>query len=202
MSAWWSMAVAGGAAGLGVAVPLGGVGVLLLKEGMLGWRRGLAAAAAVACVDGAFAAGAVLAGSVVSGVLAGHERPVRWCAALVLAVVAVRGLLALRRPESGPAPEPPASRIFLRFVGLTAVNPTTMVYFVALAAALRGRIGGGALLGAFVAGVLLASLVWQVGLAMVGATAGARLGPRARRWTYILGNGLVLCYAALLATSG
>ncbi|GIG56472.1 hypothetical protein Lfu02_08440 [Longispora fulva] len=192
------MAAAGGAAGLGVAVPLGGVGVLLLQEGMLGWRRGLAAASAVACVDGAFTAGAVLAGSAVSALLAGHERPVRWAAALVLAAVAVRGLLGLRRPVGPPSTAPPAARIFLRFVGLTAVNPTTMVYFAALAAALPGRIGGGGPLGVFVAGVLVASLAWQVTLAAVGATVGARLGTGARRWTHVLGNALVLGYAVLL----
>ncbi|WP_412544081.1 LysE family transporter [Longispora sp. K20-0274] len=201
MDAWWSMAVAGGAAGLGVAVPLGGVGVLLMREAMLGWRRGLAAAGAVACVDGAFAAGAVLAGSAVSAALAGHERQVRWAAAVVLAAVAVRGLLVLRRPAAGPVADPPAARIFLRFVGLTAVNPTTMVYFVALAAALRGQLGGGPLLGVFVAGVLLASLAWQVALAVFGATVGARLGSTARRWTAIGGTALVLGYAVVLATS-
>ena len=65
------LAVAGCAAGLGVAMPLGAIGVLILREGMLrGYRSGLAAATGVATVDTLYCLGALLAGAALSPVIA------------------------------------------------------------------------------------------------------------------------------------
>src|SRR3954469_5919167 len=90
---------AGALAGLGVALPLGAIGVLLVREGITGgWRPAFAAGTGVALVDGAYAAGAVALGTAVTGVLAGRERAVQLVGAVVLVAVAVHGLLALRRP--------------------------------------------------------------------------------------------------------
>ncbi|KGM15252.1 hypothetical protein N867_10520, partial [Actinotalea fermentans ATCC 43279 = JCM 9966 = DSM 3133] len=84
----------GALVGLGVAMPLGAIGVLLLQTGV---RRGFRVAAAgglgVATVDLVYAVVAVLAGAAVAGALAGHERPVRVASALVLGAVAATGVL-------------------------------------------------------------------------------------------------------------
>src|SRR3954451_22980481 len=137
---------AGALAGLGVALPLGAVGVLVVQGGITGgWRPAAAAGTGVALVDGAYAALAVAAGTGVAGALAGRERLVQVAGAVVLVAVAVRGLLALRRPvePSGAAGgSVPHRRVLLRFVALTAINPTTAVYFVVLTAGLR-TVGGG-----------------------------------------------------------
>lgn len=92
----------------------------------------------------------------------------------------------------------PPVRAFLRFTALTAVNPTTALYFAALVTGGSGPRGGpgGA---AFVAGVLVASLLWQQGLAAVGVSVGARLSPRARALSHCVGYGLVVCYALRMA---
>ncbi|WP_395292883.1 LysE family transporter [Kitasatospora hibisci] len=205
-------ALAGVGAGLGVAVPLGAVGVLLLEEGRRGRAAAVSAACAVAVVDMAYAALATALRSSLASVLSGWEAWARAVAAVVLVLVAVRGLLGLRRePAVGPPPGPgdagaavtaPAGSgpAFLRFAALTAVNPTTALYFAAL---VTGG-GAGALSGgsydvasgvAFVAGVLVASLAWQQLLAAVGVSLGARLSPRVRRVTYCVGYGLVVYYA-------
>ncbi|OKI16373.1 hypothetical protein [Streptomyces sp. CB03911] len=220
--------LAGGAAGLGVALPLGAVGVLLLEEGRRGWRAAAGAAAAVALADLLYAALAVTVGTRVSALLAGWEVWTRSASAALLGAIAVRGLLALLRPRERPgAPAEEgaggvagagdggpgaggAAPAFVRFLLLTLVNPATALYFVALVSA--GGAGGpggaggsgaatGALAGAaFAGGVFVASLAWQQVLAGLGALAGARLtGPVARTLTYGAGYGLVAYYAVRLA---
>jgi len=220
-----SAGAAGLAAGLGIAVPLGAVGVLLVSEGMArGWRPGVAAACGVATVDLVYASAATAAGAAVASALAGRETAVRLVAATVLAVVAVRGLLAARAPSgvtsSGVTTggvttggvttggvttggeddhRPGALRSYWRFVAVTAVNPLTALYFVALAVALGDRIAGTAAAAAFVLGVGIGSLAWQLVLAGMGAGAGSLFGPRGRRWTALVGNGWVLVLAVAVA---
>jgi len=201
-------AAEGVAAGLGVAMPLGAIGVLLLQEGRRGWRPAAGAAAAVAVVDGLYAAVAVLVGPQVAQALAGYEGWVRAVSAVLLAGIALRGLLSLRAAaavDAGPGPgEGSAGRSFLRFALLTLVNPLTALYFTALTTA-RGSGGGGGSAAAgtvFVLAVFTASLLWQQLLAAGGALAGARMGPGVRRATYAIGYGLVAFLAVRLAWAG
>ncbi|MBW5487033.1 lysine transporter LysE, partial [Streptomyces bambusae] len=103
------------------------------------------------------------------------------------------------RPATKGSP-PGAARAFARYVGLTAVNPTTALYFAALTTAQGAALGAGpAAAGAFLAGVGLASLAWQQLLANVGAFAGDRISGTARAWTFRLGYGLVAAYAVKIA---
>ena len=197
--------LAGVIAGLGVAMPLGAIGVLLVQEGITrGWRPAAAGATGVALVDFGYAAVAVLAGTLVSGALAGHERPVRLVGAAVLVLLAARGLLALRRPGSSRSTalaEVPPGRVLGRFVALTAINPLTAVYFVVLTAGLGDGVAGGGRATAFVLGVFAASLSWQLVLAAAGALAGTRLPAWARTATSLAGYVLVVGYAVRLAVA-
>jgi arginine exporter protein ArgO len=210
-------ALAGLVAGIAVAMPLGAIGVLLVHEGMTGgWRTAAAGATGVALVDLAYCALAVLAGTGLSRALAGWDRAIHLTGALLLVAVAGRGLLALRRerpqqrsqqrsrePE-GDSVRPAAGsdrawRVGARFVGLTAVNPLTAVYFVALAAGLGRALDGWPAASAFVLAVFAASWAWQLTLAGFGALAGARLPARTRQVTGVVGYVVVLGYAAHLA---
>jgi arginine exporter protein ArgO len=201
---------AGVLAGLGVALPLGAVGVLLLQEGMLRGRRpALLGATAVATVDLAYAAAAVVAGGLVTALLAGREREVRLTAAVVLAGLALRGLAGTRTsttrvgpPTAGAGAGAGAGTAYWRFLGLTALNPLTAVYFAVLAAGLGERVRSAPSATAFVLGVFAASLAWQTVLALVGTELGARLPAHARAWTSRLGYGVVLALAVALALSG
>jgi arginine exporter protein ArgO len=193
---------AGALAGLGVALPLGAVGVLIVQEGITGgWRPASAAATGVALVDGAYAAVAVAAGAGVTTALAGLERAIQLVGAVVLLAVAVRGLLALRTPAGRTTPGAPApgARVLRRFVALTAVNPMTAVYFVVLTAGLGGIVADAASGAAFAAGVLVASLAWQLTLAAAASLAGARLPSWLRLATSLAGYLVVVGYAARLA---
>ncbi|MCV2393152.1 LysE family transporter [Actinotalea sp. M2MS4P-6] len=198
-------------AGLGVAVPLGAVGVLLLRTGIVdGWRVAASAALGVASVDLAYAAVATVAGSAVVVVLAGREHTVRLVGAVVLVLLAGRGLWGAwraRRSPVGPdaAVVRPAAagvrRTWARFVGLTALNPLTVVYFAVVAAGLATRWVGVGERVTFVIGVGVASAAWQLVLAGVGAYAGAKAGPGTRLALGVAGDLVVLGLAVALALS-
>ncbi|MCB5164854.1 LysE family transporter [Streptomyces bambusae] len=226
MSELTTTALAGAAAGLGVAMPVGAVGVLLVQQSMRGPRRAaVAAAAAVAVVDMAYAALATAVGPMVSSALSGREAWVRLLSAAVLLAIAAHGLLSSRTslaapgaPAAEPAPDGGAGtlRTFLRFAGITLVNPTTALYFAALTTAQGSSLDGGAAGAVFVGAVFAASLGWQQLLVTAGSFAGSRIsaaarawtagsfaGSRisaaARAWTFRVGYGLVAVYAVKIA---
>ncbi|MFF3287168.1 lysine transporter LysE [Streptomyces sp. NPDC003023] len=212
MSELWTTATAGAVAGLGVAVPVGAMGVLLIQQSMRGRRGAVAAASAVAVVDMAYAALATVLGPLVASALSGVEAWVRLASALVLAAIAAHGLLASRTAalpardaaaaaadggtEAGGAS---AVRVFTRFAALTLVNPTTALYFAALTTAQGSALSGGVAGAVFVTGVFVASFVWQQLLVAAGGFAGARISDTARAWTFRVGYGLVAVYAVKIA---
>ncbi|MFI2753676.1 LysE family transporter [Cellulomonas sp. P22] len=216
----------GAVAGLAVAVPVGPVGVLLLREGMVhGTRVAVGAACGVAVVDAGYAVLAVAVGVPVAEALAAHRELVRLVSAAVLGGVGVHGLVGLWRarrapswsavPSSGLDREIDAAlrtrarpgRSFVRFVALTAVNPMTALTFATVAVGAVAGLGGddpggpGARLGAaFVVGAGFASLAWQLAVAAGGGALGRRLGATARTVTSALGSVAVVVLAVVLAT--
>jgi arginine exporter protein ArgO len=199
----------GVAAGLGIALPLGAIGVLIVREAVeRGLRPAVAAAAAVALVDFGYAVLAVALGQRLAEQLAGYERVIQLVGAIALAAVVVVGLRSLWRTSRGPVPgapdEPvpgaPSTRVFVRFLVLTAVNPMTAVYFVALTAGLSDRVTGGGAGLAFAVGVLVGSLSWQLVLAFGGALAGGRMTSGIRIGVSLVGYAIVAGYAVRLAT--
>jgi arginine exporter protein ArgO len=227
----WTPFAAGLAAGLGIALPLGAIGVLILREGVeRGIRVAGVAALAVASVDFGYALVAVVVGERIADALSGVERGDQVVGALALTtvvVVGIRDLLrsipgrALGQRAVGGAPtaagatttsttagtRPPDLialpvgyvSTFLRFVGLTAINPMTAVYFVALTAGLSQRLAGPGAGTAFAVGVFLGSLAWQMVLAIGGATAGSRMSERVRVGVSLTGYAIVAGYAVKLA---
>ncbi len=197
---------AGLLAGLAIALPLGAIGVLIVREGVeRGLRAAVPAALAVACVDFAYALLATLLGARVGQALAGWERAVQLVGAVALSVVVVVGIRATVRAARAPVGGPdvtaplPAGHVFARFVALTAVNPMTAVYFVALTAGLSDRLTGGAAGMAFALGVLVGSAAWQLVLAVGGAVAGGRMTPGLRVGVSLAGYAIVAGYAVRLA---
>ncbi|WP_326590949.1 LysE family transporter [Streptomyces sp. NBC_01294] len=280
-------ALAGAVAGLGVAMPMGAMSVLLLQEAMRSRRTAVAAAAGIAAVDLGYAALATATGPWVASHISPVEAWVRLASAAILLTIAAHGLSkahptsltpnpappapnpaspaleargpgrspdlsaaqapparpapnpaspafeargpgrspdlsAAQAPPARPAPNPappafeargpgrspasgtgtgtrPAAKAFARYVGLTALNPTTALYFAALTTAQGATLRTGPAGAAFLLGVGLASLLWQQTLAVLGSLAGARISDTARVWTFRLGYGLVAAYALKIA---
>lgn len=201
------------AAGLAVAMPLGPVGVLLLREGVQrGPRDAWPAAAGVALVDTHYCLLAATIGAAASpfidtlgvwpGVIGGS-------ALLVIAAPGLwRGTVGGTRTAPGSpteaAPPPPLGAgtgtggpaRFLTFVGLTLVNPATLVYFAALVAGLPQVAGDATSVLVFVAAVGLASLAWQVLLVCAGGILHRRARPGLQRATVVAGNSVVALLGA------
>ncbi len=193
----------GVAAGYGIAVPVGAIAVLIMD---LGIRRGFlpafAAGAGAATADLLYASLAVMGGTALATTVESIGGPLRIVSGLVLLVIGVLGLARSGRSGNATAAETRSadlSRTYGRFVGLTVVNPTTVVYFgaVVIGLGVAGNLspGEGAL---FVTGAFLASLSWQTVIAAVGAFAGHRLSIRARRLVSVLGNVVILVFAIVI----
>jgi arginine exporter protein ArgO len=195
---------AGCLAGLAVAVPVGAVGTLIiLTAASRGWRIGAAAGLGTATADGLYAGLAVLFGTAITPVLAGKAAPLRWGSAIVLVVlgaVMIRSAFRQQVAESGGSVVTFATPVSAYFtvLGITVVNPTTVIYFAALiVGAPPGQLSDLAERFAFVAGVGLASAAWQVLLAGGGSVLDRFLsGSSARRWTTVVGGCVVVLLAA------
>ena len=88
-------------------------------------------------------------------------------------------------------------RAYLGVLGLTLLNPATIVYFAALVLG-RGGAGGGVW---FVAGAFLASASWQLLIAGSGALVGRLLtGERGRRITALVSSVVIAILAVGLIT--
>jgi threonine/homoserine/homoserine lactone efflux protein len=196
--------IAGALAGYAIAVPVGAIAILIIDTGMRrGFRHAAAAGAGAASADLAYASLAVVAGTAVAAILAPIQPWLRIVAVVALLVIGGRGLLASLRATRAAAPQPTGSvrATYLRFLGLTILNPATIVYFAALILGLGDFGSGPVQRAAFVAGAFLASLSWQTLLAVVGAVGHRRLPARLQEAFGIVGNLVIIGFALGIATS-
>lgn len=198
MNAFWE----GVLAGYGIAVPVGAIAILIVDVGL---RRGFPAAfmagAGAATADFIYALLAVIAGATLAALLAPYATTLQIASAVVLLALGAYGLYQAWQMEVGEtAAAAPASAYhrslgstYLRFLGLTLLNPLTIAYFGAL---ILGRDAAATITPLdrllFVTGASLASLSWQTLLAGVGSLANQRLSPRFQRLTSFAGNLIVL----------
>jgi threonine/homoserine/homoserine lactone efflux protein len=194
-------------AGLGIAVPVGPIAVLLVD---LSTRRGfthaLPAAIGTASADLTYAAVAAAVGLAVAdtvGSFAGPLRAISVVALLAIVVIRTRELLRDRRRDAGTSVErvdPSPVRTYGAFLGLTLLNPVTITYFAALILGLQDdALAGAGAKALFVAGAFAASASWQVLLIAAGAVLHRRLPERAQLVTGAIGNLVILGFAVRLA---
>jgi threonine/homoserine/homoserine lactone efflux protein len=201
---------AGVIVGMMLATQFGAVSALLLETAVrAGPRAGAAAGLGVASVDMVYATGAVVAGGAARAGLAAHLAELRAVAAVILALVGVHGLWALTRgPSRDQRAQAPTlgdvsrrfdvpSAQYLRFVGLTAINPLTIVYFGSVTASLS--LSGVAEGVAFLVGAGTASALWHLALSLAAGHAGRRFTPRIQRVVSIAGRLAVVVMAIRLA---
>jgi threonine/homoserine/homoserine lactone efflux protein len=197
--------IAGLAAGFAIAVQFGAVSVLLVETAIAGGKRvGVAAGMGEATVDLLFAAAAAAAGATAGAALSEHESEIRLLAALVLAAIAIHGLIGLRgasaeRTCAGLDDTRPGGH-YVRFFAITSVNPLTIASFVAVAASLP--LGHASAAIGFALGVGAASASWHAFLGGAAGHAGRWITPRVQRGLAVGGRVAVLLIAAHLAVSG
>ena len=200
--------LAGLLAGYGIAVPVGAVAAYLVAlSARTSLRVGLAAALGVAVVDGGYALAAVLGGAAVAQRLEPVAVPLRWLSVVVLLVLAARTAVAATRayrsreqPTGLDPTHPSPARACANLAAATALNPATVVYFVALVGARAGAPMPPAERVAFAAAAFVASASWQALLAGGGALVGRALtGARARLATALTSSAVIVALALRLA---
>ncbi|MFJ1669690.1 LysE family transporter [Streptomyces bottropensis] len=200
--------VAGLLAGYGIAIPVGAVATYLVSlTARTSLRTGACAALGVATADGLYALLAALGGTALAAALQPVLTPLRWVSALVLLALAARGAVtALRRYRAGrlttrPQRDPVSpARAYVALLGITLLNPTTVVYFAALVLGSRATDAVSPLeQGVFVLAAFLASASWQLLLAGGGALLGRALtGHRGRLVTGLLSSAVIALLAVLM----
>lgn len=206
-----SALVSGLLAGYGVAVPVGAIGVLILSlSARTSLRVGAGAALGVAAADGLYAAVAVAGGSALAALIRPIGTPLRYVAVAVLLAIAVRIAVTAWRHFHDPTRRvdtpalSSAPRAFFALLGLTILNPTTIIYFVAL---VLGQHSSGiaahpALAITFVLAVFVASASWQLLLAGGGSALGRILSSDRGRLVTSLVSSLVIVVLAIRTLVG
>ena len=208
--------VAGAVAGYGIAVPVGAVGTYLVAVAAgRGFRRGAWAALGVASADAVYACVAVVGGAVVASLVEPVAQPLRLVSVAVLVAVALSiALPALRERVAaarvradapGPGDVVAGGRVassdrraFVAFLGMTLLNPMTVVYFAALVLGGQGELFASA--GdrvAFVVAATAASVSWQLVLAGGGALLGHVVTSPGGRLATALVSSVVIVVLAL-----
>jgi arginine exporter protein ArgO len=205
-----SSLVAGIVAGYGIALPVGAIATYLIGLGVRErFQVSAAAALGVATTDGLFAAVAVAGGVGLQKLLRPVTRPLIYLSAAVLVVLALRTIaIAVRRYRAiSPTQATEVSalgplRAYVGLIALTAMNPTTVIYFAALVLGGRAESHGSASAisgGLFAAGAFLASANWQLFLAGSGAMLGRVLtSQRGQLCVPVLSGAIMLALAGQL----
>jgi arginine exporter protein ArgO len=200
--------IAGLVAGYGVAIPIGAIAPLLMSlTARTSLKVGASAALGVATADGIYALIAVLGGASLARFIQPVATPLRVLAAVVLLFLATKiGVGAIRHyrdpgrlmREAGGLSTP--ARAFGGLLGLTLLNPTTVLYFAALvlgwqaSGSFNGRAGA-----VWIAAVFAASASWQLFLAGGGALIGRVLDtPKGRLWTALVSSAMIGALAVVV----
>lgn len=181
-----SLLIRGFAFGLLIAASPGPIFFLCLKRTLLrGWATGVVSGLGVATADAFYASVAVFGIAAVATVLAGGAKSLTLVGGAALIGVGLSGLREKPR-DVRTSPQTTGRGLawaYASTLGLTVANPTTIVSFIALAAALgAGLRGGFAPPAVVVAGVALGSATWWCVLAALATFLRTRITPTVARW--------------------
>jgi threonine/homoserine/homoserine lactone efflux protein len=192
-------------AGLGLAIPVGAMSIMLFQTAATkGWRFGAAGGAAMATVDFLYALATALLGAALAAYVATWGTALSAVGAgilLVLGAITIwRTIKAYRSTlaESNRTAEGSIAKTFATFVGATLVNPQTAIYFLAIAPSVAASNNGPDALASsslFAFGVFIGSIAWQQVLAFSGSLLHKVSGKRLRFITGLIGGALVVSLA-------
>ncbi|WP_410577818.1 LysE/ArgO family amino acid transporter [Amycolatopsis sp. lyj-108] len=193
--------VAGLLAGYGIAIPVGAVATyLVVLTARAGLKIGAYAALGVATADGLYALIAVFGGGSLIPIIEPIAEPLRWVSVAVLLGLAVHigltGIRNFRASAKAEVTQPVAigpAKAYVSLLGITLLNPTTVVYFAALVLGSEDMAAAsGAEHVVFVLAAFTASASWQLFLAGGGAVLGKALtGRRGRLVTALASSALI-----------
>jgi hypothetical protein len=195
--------VSGAIAGLALSLMIGMVPVLVVE---LGARRGMAiavaAGAGVAAGRAVWGAAGVTIGSQVPGHAGGGAGPFEIIGAAILVAVAVRGLVwILLGPRGIPAnADLPTNTLptFMRLAAIAFLDRIAIATLIALGVGLNSMASASGGPAGFVGGVFIGTLAWHLLLGAIGAFGRRRFPSRGQAIAAVVGNGIVIGFAALI----
>ncbi|HYO18817.1 MAG TPA: LysE family transporter [Dermatophilaceae bacterium] len=199
--------LAGLLAGYGIAMPVGAVATYLVTlTARTSARVGAAGALGVASADGLYALIAVIGGAALTGLISRIAGPLRWVSAAVLVMLAVRiAWTAIRDHRSGGLRSTAdstttAGRAYGSLLGITLLNPVTVLYFSALVLGSKANgLGGAPASAVFVLAAFCASASWQLVLVGGGVALGRVLtGRTGRLVTGLASSAVIIVLTAVL----
>jgi threonine/homoserine/homoserine lactone efflux protein len=197
-----SLVIRGFLLGFAIAASPGPIFFLCLRRSLVRGRLiGLVSGLGVATADGFYAALAAFGVGAVTTVLFGERRWLALAGGVVLVFLGLRTLI--ERPsttkEAAATNGAGFAWAYLSTLGLTITNPSTIISFAALAAALGIGITSGLLPPTLlVLGVFAGSATWWLILATVAAALGSRVTPRVVRGISVV-SGIAIAALGLIA---
>lgn len=176
--------------GLGLAVPIGPMAILLITTTIArGRRAGALGALAMASVDFTYALVVFTLGSIVLNAIEPLVMPLRVFGSIVLFVVAVQlfrkaknSKLEARKVSENSTKN--SITTFATFFGLTVINPATAFYFLAITPSVaQVSVGEGLSFTvlSFGLGVFTGSVIWQFALVSSAHFISKRMSPSLQR---------------------
>jgi threonine/homoserine/homoserine lactone efflux protein len=196
------MVIRGFLLGFAIAASPGPMFFLCLRRSLVrGWLHGLVSGLGIATADGIYAALAAFGIGAVTTVLVGERRWFALAGGLVLVGLGIKTALE-HRSISDPAPSGNGAGLAWAYgstLGLTIANPSTIISFAALVAALGVGVGGGLLPPVLIVlGVFLGSVAWWVVLTSGATVLRARVTPGVVRAISLV-SGLAIAALGMIA---
>ncbi|HEY4135958.1 MAG TPA: LysE family transporter [Alphaproteobacteria bacterium] len=190
--------------GVIIAAPVGPVAVMCIHRAIAqGKLAGYVSGFGAACADAIYGAIAAFSVGFLMGPLLNHNAWVRFAGGTLLCLIGLRAMLTRRTP-------PPATRdrekLFSDFASafvVTLTNPTTVISFAAIFAAINiPHIADHPRLGAVLTfGVLLGATLWWFLLTTVAALFHGRVTERGMLWITRVSGVVIFAFGALLLLS-
>jgi threonine/homoserine/homoserine lactone efflux protein len=198
--------------GFPIAASPGPIFFLVLRRTLSrGWRSGLVSGLGVATGDAIYAGLAAFGVAAITNVLLGQRRWIGLVGGVAIALIGVRTLRT--DPHLGPPPEGEGNKgvrndrgelvgSYASTVALTLGNPATILSFIAVFAGFGLRVGAGwqpAV--ALVAGVMLGSALWWLGLTAAVSVIRRRVTPGITRGIGIVAGLALIGFGTVAAVS-
>jgi threonine/homoserine/homoserine lactone efflux protein len=189
----------GFAVGVAIAAPVGPVALLCIQRALTGgWMSGMASGLGAAAADTLYGSIAAFSLSLIENFLMAHRYSIAIGGGTLLCLLGLR-ILMIKPPRIIERPNNSAAGLVGTFLGtlmLTLANPTTVLSFIAIFAAINISAASGdySAAGILVLGVFIGAAIWWLCLALGVGVIRHRVDEPVLRWIARASAGLVIAF--------
>ena len=191
--------IKGMAVGFAIAAPVGPIALLCIQRGISGgWLSGLASGLGAAAADSLYGSIAAFSLTLVQTFLLDHRYIIAIIGGILLCLLGVR-ILFMKPATVVANPKSSTVDLFGDFIStfmLTLANPTTVLSFIAIFAAINASAAGSSYgaAGTLVLGVFAGSAVWWLCLALGIGVIRHKMDEPILRWIGRFSSGLIIAF--------